>query len=85
MPSSESTSIFSGCSRASLDTNLVFVYSAAALLGMSSNLGGPGGGGRAFVYRIRVMKSCWYWRSVLPPGRLDGLEDIVGFRKWCRI
>ena len=50
IPSSASASMLSGCSRASRDAKPVEVYCPLAnpVLGISSNFGGNGGGGRAF-------------------------------------
>ena len=60
MPSSASASIFSGCSRASLDAKLADVYCPLErpVLGISRSLGGHGGGGSALEYLIRARKSC---------------------------
>jgi hypothetical protein len=57
IPSSASASIFSCCSRASLDAKPADVYCPLdrPVLGMSSSLGGHGGGGSALEYRIFAM------------------------------
>lgn len=57
MPSSASASMFSGCSRARRDAKPGVVYwpLARPVLGMSSSLGGFGGGGSALEYRILAM------------------------------
>jgi hypothetical protein len=59
MPSSASASMFNGCSRARREAKPGAVYCPLArpVLGISSNLGGFGGGGSALEYRMRAMKS----------------------------
>ena len=73
IPNSASASMFKGCSRASLDAKLADVYCPLErpVLGMSSSLGGHGGGGSALEYLIRARKSCGT--------TLDRCELIVTF------
>lgn len=57
IPSSASASIFSDCSRASLDAKPADVYCPLErpVLGISSSFGGHGGGGSALEYLIFAM------------------------------
>ena len=73
IPNSASASMLSGCSRASLDAKLADVYCPLErpVLGISSSLGGHGGGGSALEYLIRARKSCGT--------TLDRCELIVTF------
>jgi hypothetical protein len=66
MPSSASASMFKGCSRAIRDAKAGVVYWPLdrPVLGISRSFGGIAGGGSAFEYRIRAMKS--WWMTLLP-------------------